>query len=242
MNVKGVLLIFFISTVSFSQNETVAADNLTLTADFILGKFDYKNHELFTLVNPKYTSKTIYLNKDVYSAFLNMHNQAEKDGISLKIISGTRNFEEQKAIWERKWKKYNNLNPIDRAIKILEYSSMPSTSRHHWGTDMDLNSFTNSYFDHGRGKLEYQWLLENANKHGFYQVYTNKDNGRTGYNLERWHWSYMPLANTYLDYYNNCVDYSDLNNFKGSELAKELNIIDCYVNGISNKAKTYILN
>lgn len=238
MNVKGVFLIFFISTVSFSQNVTVASDNLTLTTDFILGKYDYKNHELFTLVNPKYTPKTIYLNKEVYTAFLKMHNQAEKDGISLKIISGTRNFEEQKAIWERKWKKYNNLNPIDRANKILEYSSMPSTSRHHWGTDMDLNNFTNSYFEHGKGKLEYQWLLKNANKYGFYQVYTNKTNGRSGYNLERWHWSYMPLAKTYLEFYNKHITYLDITGFKGSNLAKELNIITLYVNGISKKAKT----
>ena len=77
MNFKVLFLIFFISTVSFGQSETIDTENLKLTKDFILGKFDYKNHELFELVNPIYTSKAIYLNKDVYSAFLKMNKQAE---------------------------------------------------------------------------------------------------------------------------------------------------------------------
>ncbi len=253
MNIKEFLLIFCVSFVSFGQNETdreaisqcdftinmVTIDSikkLSLTKEFVLGKFDYQNHELFTKVNPIHTSKTIYLNKEVYLAFLKMFNQAQVDGISLKIISGTRNFDEQKVIWERKWKKYKNLEPLDRAKKILKYSSMPSTSRHHWGTDIDLNSLRNSYFEKGQGKNEYEWLLKNANNYGFYQVYTDKQTGRTGYDLERWHWSYIPLANEYLSFYNKHVDYSDIIGFKGSELAKDLNIILNYVNGISEKS------
>lgn len=241
MNIKGFLFFCFISTLIYSQNKH-SIEKSVITKNFILGKFDYKSHELFELVNPIYTTKAIYLNKDVYSAFLKMNKQAEAAGISLKIISGTRNFSEQKIIWERKWKKYSNLIAIDKANKILEYSSMPSTSRHHWGTDIDLNSFTNSYFEYGKGKLEYLWLLKHANAYGFYQVYTSKNNGRTGYNLERWHWSYMPLANRYLRFYNKHINASDIIGFKGAELATELHIIHNFVNGISSKAKTYIQN
>lgn len=236
MNIKGFFIVFLISSMSFGQNKT-ATENLSLTEDFILGKFDYKTHEQFTKVNIIHASKTIYLNKEVYKAFVSMFNQAKADSISLKIISGTRNFSEQKAIWERKWKKYNNLKPINRAKKILEYSSMPSTSRHHWGTDIDLNSFRNSYFEKGQGKKEYDWLLKNANRFGFYQVYTDKTTGRTGYNLERWHWSYIPLANKYLGFYNVHIQESDIKGFKGSELAKDLKIISTYVNGISVKSQ-----
>jgi len=254
MNIKGFLIIFFISSVSFGLNKTTievisqydftlsnatldSIKNQSFTKDFVLGKFDYKTHELFTIVHPSHASKTIYLNKEVYLAFLKMLNQAKTDGITLKIISGTRNFDEQKAIWERKWKKYATLEPVERAKKILEYSSMPTTSRHHWGTDIDLNSFTNSYFEKGQGKKAYEWLFKNANSYGFYQVYTDKAAGRTGYNLEPWHWSFMPLASKYLSYYNTHVDYSDIVGFEGSELAKTLNYITNYVNGISEKSK-----
>lgn len=66
------------------------------------------------------------------------------------------------------------------------YSSMPTTSRHHWGTDMDINSVEPEYFESGQGLLEYNWLKANAHKFGFCQPYSPKDDGsRTqGYNLE----------------------------------------------------------
>ena len=245
------LLVFFVSCKkgiskeivklkeTITKNEIIVKPVYIYTKDFILGKFDYKNDSSFVKINTNHSSKIIYLNKVVYDAFKKMHRSAKKDGINLIVISGTRNFYEQKSIWERKWNKYKNLEPLDRAKKILEYSSMPTTSRHHWGTDMDLNNFNNSYFEKGKGKKEYEWLLKNANDFGFYQVYTNKENGRTGYNLEKWHWSYLPLASRYLNYYNKHITYLDISDFKGSELAEKAKMITEYVNGISLKAKTF---
>lgn len=212
---------------------------LNITKDFVLGKFNYKSDTTFVKVNSEYSSKLIYLQNEVYTAFLKLLDSAESSGIELKIISGTRNFEEQKVIWERKWKKYSNLEPLERAYKILEYSSMPSSSRHHWGTDLDLNSLNNSYFNSGKGLAEYEWLTTHANDFGFYQVYTEKNKNRTGYNLEKWHWSYLPLASKYLDFYNKRVINDDINAFSGYEQAQKTKIIKDYVNGISKKAKDY---
>jgi len=212
---------------------------LKISKEFVLGKFNYKKDSTFIKVSSDYSTKEIYLNKQVYNAFLDMYNAAKNDSIELKIVSGTRNFYEQKAIWERKWRKYNYLAPKQRTLKILEFSSMPTTSRHHWGTDIDLISLSNLYFSNGKGQKEYDWLKKNANDFGFYQVYTKKDNGRTGYNLEKWHWSFLPLASYYLEFYNNNVTLDDITEFKGSELAKELNIIETYVNGIAKKAINY---
>ena len=204
-----------------------------ITKDFVLGKFNYTKHDAFEKVSASHSSKTIYLNKNCYEAFKAMYKQAKADGINLKIISGTRNFYEQKSIWERKWKKYESLDPNARALKILEYSSMPTSSRHHWGTDMDLNNLNNSYFEKGEGLKIYNWLLKHAKAYGFKQVYTEKTHGRTGYNKEKWHWSYMPLAETYLEFYNANISYADIIDFKGFEQAQELDVIKYYVNGIS---------
>lgn len=222
-----------------SKTQKQEVVNNSITKALVLGKYNYKTDTLFTKVDLKYSTKQVYLNKEVYKAFLKLYNAAKTDGIEIKILSATRNFNEQKAIWERKWKKYNNLKPLERAKKILEYSSMPTTSRHHWGTDIDLNSLSNSYFSSGNGKKEYDWLVANANDFGFYQVYTKKDSGRTGYNLEKWHWSYLPLASVYLKYYNANITYKDINGFKGDTLAKPIKMIDNYVNGIAIKAKDY---
>lgn len=214
-------------------------ENETLSKAFVLGKFNYKKDSTFVKIDAIYTTKTIYLKKEVARAFIAMSDAAKNDFIELKILSGTRNYYEQKAIWEGKWSRYETLDKINKAKKILEYSSMPSSSRHHWGTDIDLNSLNNSYFNTGKGKATYNWLITHANQYGFYQVYTSKLNGRTGYNEEKWHWSYLPLASKYLKFYNKNVDVSDINGFKGSEMAGELSIIEDFVNGISQKAKRY---
>ena len=122
------------------------------------------------------------------------------------VQSATRNFYAQKSIWEGKWtgrrlvdgQKLNRTHPdpVQRALKILEYSSMPGTSRHHWGTDFDLNHLTNDYYESGADAVLFQWLRKNAGKYGFCQPYTA---GRSaGYFEERWHWSYRPLAARFL--------------------------------------------
>ena len=234
--VKEVVKLTVIDSISILKTEVKVNDSLLfegLTKSFVLGKFNYRKDTLFTKVKGSHSSKLIYLQKEVYEAFTEMYNHAEQDGINLTIISGTRNFEAQKGIWNRKWKRYSKLNSKDRALKILEYSSMPSTSRHHWGTDMDLNNLNNSYFEKGKGLKEYEWLTANAFKFGFFQPYTSKENGRKGYNMEKWHWSYKPLSDVYLKFYNAKIGYDDVTGFSGAELAKDLDIIANYINGIS---------
>ncbi|MCG8795371.1 M15 family metallopeptidase [Tenacibaculum finnmarkense] len=220
-----------------TEKTTIKEKEYNYSTDFIVGKFNYKKDSSFTKVRKKHASKTLYINKEVYAAFIKMYAHAKKENIDLKIISGTRSFYEQKGIWERKWKKYNALKEIDRALKILEYSSMPSTSRHHWGTDIDLNNLNNSYFDTGKGKKEHDWLLKNAPLYGFYQVYTSKDMGRKGYHMEKWHWSYLPLSKKYLSFYIKNIQAKDISGFKGAYLASQLNIIELYVNGINKTLK-----
>ncbi|HZJ73330.1 MAG TPA: M15 family metallopeptidase [Perlabentimonas sp.] len=202
----------------------------------LLGKVQYRNDTSFVLVSPKHSSKQIYLEKSTYKAFRLMYGAAKADGVHLLIISGARNFDYQKRIWERKWNaRPNSCSKIEKAKGTLMFSAMPSTSRHHWGTDFDLNSLENSYFDSGRGLAEYKWLCQNAHRFGFCQVYTNKQQtGRTGYEMEKWHWSYMPLASQYLRLYAQLISNNDISGFPGCELAHELNVINDYVFGVSN--------
>lgn len=159
----------------------------------------------------------------------------------LKIISGTRNFWQQKAIWERKWQSNTPMfgTGIDNAKHILRYSSMPGSSRHHWGTDLDINSLEPGYFKAGRGLREITWLRQHAGEFGFCEVYSPRSTGRLrGYEPESWHWSYMPLAKQYLSHYSTNVKYEDFNQFYGSRLAKDLRIIEDFVGGISNCVDT----
>jgi len=225
-----------------SVTQTGSDDSLQVNdpLEFVTGQFEFKNHDDFVQVDSTYANKEIYLQRKTYKTFKAMADSAKADGINFTIVSGTRNFDAQKSIWDRKWKASNASNGLAKAKEILEYSSMPMTSRHHWGTDIDLNDLNNSYFESGQGKKEYEWLKANANAFGFYQPYTDKSlNGRTGYNEEKWHWSYLPLASRYLQFYNENITNADIKGFKGAELADEIDMVKNYVNGISEKIKRY---
>jgi LAS superfamily LD-carboxypeptidase LdcB len=174
------------------------------------------------------------MHKEAFKAFKTMYFDAKKCGIHLTILSATRNFDRQKSIWEKKWNLAENksLSPTERAKTILKYSSMPGSSRHHWGTDIDLNALNNEYFATAEGKAVYTWLLQHAEKYGFAQPYTAKSKGRTGYEEEKWHWSYRPLSDPYLQAYNNSIKNEDLTGFSGSEQAVVLDVVGNFVNGI----------
>ncbi len=223
-----------------SQTEARDSIQVDVSDDFVTGQFDFKTHEDFVQVDPQDANKEVYLHKDTYEAFQAMADSAQKDGITFVIVSGARNFEYQKSIWDRKWNASSASTDLEKANEILEYSSMPMTSRHHWGTDIDLNNLNNSYFEEGQGKQEYEWLKAHANGFGFYQPYTEKSlNGRTGYNEEKWHWSYMPLASQYLTYYNRHITNADIEGFQGAELATEIDMVQNYVNGVSVDVLNY---
>lgn len=215
----------------------------------LLGQIDPGKDEHFVRIESKYTSKSgIYLRKEAYESFKEMHAAAKADGINLTIVSATRTFGHQRGIWERKWtgvtkvggKNLATSTPdhAERAKAILTYSSMPGTSRHHWGTDIDLNNLNNSWFETGTGKKVYSWLTKHAGEYGFCQTYTEINEDRPhGYQEERWHWSYTPLSSLFLQDYEAQISHSDINGFKGSEVAADLNVIEHYVSGVNSECK-----
>ncbi len=213
--------------------------------NYLLGRFTPSSDSRFVKLASAHAKRTAshdYLRKETYEAFVKMAKDASKEGVKLVIISATRNFDDQKKIWDNKWTgkikvEGKDLTTVpdlkERARLILLYSSMPGTSRHHWGTDMDLNSWENSYFSAGEGLKIYQWLTTHASEYGFCQPYTSKISGRTGYEEEKWHWSYLPLSKIFLNEYLKQISYSDITGFEGNETASELQIISAYVNGVA---------
>ncbi len=219
----------------------------------------------FTTVPAGFCSKAMELQPEVIEAFGKMRRAAAGAGIALTIISGRRTFEQQKTIWVNKWNKLQSrgIHGVDAVEHILRYSSMPGSSRHHWGTDIDINSLEPAYFNTAKGAKELAWLRANAHNYGFAEVYSPRTTGRsTGYQPEPWHWSYMPLASSYLTQYKQKIGYNhfgipdslyiivnpknpekkSINNielettlmiFPGSEFAKRFKIIEDYVLGVS---------
>ncbi len=223
-----------------------AKSSTTFDLKYITGRFNQRKHPDFVRLDDRYCAyPDMYLRKEVYQAFLKMREAAKKDDIKLTIRSATRNFFTQKRIWENKWTGKKNIaggenlakttkDPVKRALKILRYSAMPGSSRHHWGTDIDLNDLANSYFETGKGYKMYQWMRQNAHRFGFYQVYTAKGPLRkTGYNEERWHWTYLPTSKKILAQAKKILKDEDFKGFLGAETAPKIHIVEKYVLGIN---------
>ena len=259
--ILGILITFSLFSSAKKQKETETAHQKLLIEEqtqkearemeekiYIMGKFDETQRENFILIPEIYTvlKNKMYLRKETFDAFLLMKKTAEEDGVNLKIASATRNFIYQKNIWDNKWNgttlvdgkdlKKSIPDGLERFKKILEYSAVPGTSRHHWGTDIDLNAATPEYFKTKRGKKVYEWLENNAPLFGFCQPYNLKGNNRpTGYNEEKWHWSYLPLAKNFTEEYRNLITEEDIVGFQGDEYASQLNLINDYVLGINSE-------
>jgi len=175
--------------------------------------------ELIGKGNPELFGEGYSLREEANEAFLKMKSAAAEAGIDIKVVSSYRNYAHQNRIWERKFKRFteDGMVPIDAIKKIVEYSTIPGTSRHHWGTDIDIvdgsvkqpkNLLVADHF-HNDGpfcKLK-EWLDEHSESYGFYLVYTDNAN-RKGFKYEPWHLSYKALSFDYL------VDYKQLDLLK----------------------------
>lgn len=168
--------------------------------------------ELIGKGNPTLYGDGFQLRKEAFDAFIKMKNAALKDSISIQVVSSYRNFAHQNRIWERKFKSFTQqgLSPEKAIQKIIEYSTIPGTSRHHWGTDMDIidahvaqpkNVLSPSHFE-GNGSYVNlkKWMDENSKDYGFYLVYTDHPD-RKGFKYEPWHYSYKSLSCEYLKEY-----------------------------------------
>lgn len=217
-------------------------------AKYLSGQFDpYSHPEFISLEKAGIPSsrKGMVLRKETADALKRLIAEFNKDnpGVRFWVQSATRPFYSQKGIWEAKWNGQRQVSgkdlrtvkdPLERARMILQYSSMPGTSRHHWGTDFDINSLNPAYYRSGQGKKIYEWMLANAPDFGFCLVYTEGRDG--GYQWEPWHWSYRPLAAPMLRDWNRLYKEKKIqSSFAGSESA--FHLAPEYVNTIGAACK-----
>ena len=199
MKIKLFYLILLIFCVHFVKSQ----NKINYSQASLLGQADSK---LYIISNG--------LLPEVSDAFEKMKIAALNSGHDIEIVSAYRSYNRQRDIWNRKYvsNEIKGFSPVENINKIIEYSTLPGTSRHHWGTDIDIidGSQTNEgdllvpKKFHGSGpfnKLR-KWMESNAEKFGFLKPY-NQDPERKGFNYEPWHYSYakksIPMLNAYLE-------------------------------------------
>lgn len=170
------------------------------------------------------------LQAEVAEAFAALAADARRAGFELAIASSFRSFSRQLAIWNGKAVGTRpvfddqgtalamaQLSATRQLHAILRFSALPGTSRHHWGTDLDVYDAAAVAPDY-RVQLSVQevaaggvfdalhcWLdsrMAAGQSHGFYRPY-GRDRG--GVAPERWHLSYAPLSVAYAQQFSTAV-------------------------------------
>ena len=110
-----------------------------------------------------------------------MLRDASRDDIDLKVVSAYRSFDEQSVLKGQFTQAYGS--------GANTFSADQGYSEHQLGTTVDLTieSVGGTYTSFAQTEA-YEWLLDNAYKHGFILSYP-EDNGF--YVFEPWHWRFV---------------------------------------------------
>lgn len=92
----------------FIKQTTISSLVLVTIPSFALTNNLITSEELIGNRTPKLFGDSYKLRKEAHDAFLLMKAEALKEQISIEIISSYRNFEHQKRIWTKKYKRYIN--------------------------------------------------------------------------------------------------------------------------------------
>jgi len=159
------------------------------------------------------------LERETAKALGQMALAASRDGIKIEVCSGYRDFSRQLKIWNDKAQGKRTVldqdsQPVELKHKsdkeilelIMLWSALPGTSRHHWGTDIDvydansiqlnqLQLVSSEYLSSGPCGNLHQWLIKHAGDFGFYFPFQE---GLSGVSAEPWHLSYYPVSSDIL--------------------------------------------
>ena len=212
---------FLLFALSASINTAICTDSETpdskmIETDLLTGSTD---SHLVDLNASSSDHAAMLVHGQIVEPLSELQASAATAGFDLKLCSGFRSFDRQVHIWNSKLSGLRPvldesgeaidlelLSPWQQIQALLRWSALPGTSRHHWGTDMDIfdaNAMPVGYQIQlipeeveGQGIFApmHDWLDTELERFGFYRPYAT-DLG--GVAPERWHISYRPLADIY---------------------------------------------
>ena len=131
----------------------------------------------------------VLIDKRIEKKLSKMMEAAEKEGISLKVMSGYRTREQQEKMYQDEIDLFlqEGYDQVTAEKLAGQWVALPGTSEHETGLAVDINA------DNHETQREnvYLWLDENAVQYGFVRRYPKSKEFITGIANEPWHYRYV---------------------------------------------------
>lgn len=135
------------------------------------------------VMNASYGAVGVQVEREAYSALIEMANTALLNNIQLYVTSGYRSYTEQAEVYDSWVQSVGE----DQAVN---YAALPGYSEHQTGLALDifaLGETTKTFANCATAK----WLAEHAAEFGFILRYSEGSEDLTGYDYEAWHFRYV---------------------------------------------------
>ena len=126
----------------------------------------------------------------IYEDLQAMFDAARAAGLTPKVNTAYRTYEDQKDMLVTKYRQQRNngLSHEDAQIAALKWASYPGYSEHQLGLAVDINSADQEECSNDR---VWDWMKRNCQDYGFIWRYPGVKSDITGISNEDWHFRYV---------------------------------------------------
>lgn len=126
----------------------------------------------------------------IYEDLQAMFDDARAAGLTPKVNTAYRTYEDQKDMLITKYRQQRNsgLSHEDAQVAALKWASYPGYSEHQLGLAVDINSSDQEKCSNDR---VWDWMKRNCQNYGFIWRYPGVKSDITGISNEDWHFRYV---------------------------------------------------
>lgn len=184
---------------NMEETDTAKGNTMLVNKYNALSK-DYEVENLTSISKTYSYGDNKKLNKEAYDAFINLAEDAKKEGYTILIVSSYRTYKDQEDVWKDYKASFGTK-------KADAYAARAGSSEHETGLAIDVADYYDKN-DKFEDTESFQWMQTNAHKYGYILRYPKGKENITGYSYEAWHYRYVGI-DTATKVYNEGITYDE---------------------------------
>ena len=184
---------------NMEETDTTKGNTMLVNKYNALSK-DYEVENLTSISKTYSYGDNKKLNKEAYDAFINLAEDAKKEGYTILIVSSYRTYKDQEDVWKDYKASFGTK-------KADAYAARAGSSEHETGLAIDVADYYDKN-DKFEDTESFQWMQTNAHKYGYILRYPKGKENITGYSYEAWHYRYVGI-DTATKVYNEGITYDE---------------------------------